>query len=315
MSILSDFLLRSNAVAKGTLPLVHTTRALHLKTICASNRIVPASCDVFKGQDLTYFFMGRPAYKYHSTELEAEYWQLPCCFVFEFSSVQKIDRIFPFDSGAFKRGRYPGYINEMELNDFEASAAPDAASKIVGAFFETTSRYFRLTNKGQEEFEKEFQLGVFDAEIKALHRLSREKSAELFYDRRFSIELQSSEVLDLTLKTPLAVIVPMTYLDDRDFRDQLESGWKCIPLGYPTYAFNSHHHYYAIYERVRRRSLDRRVFCSERRCQGQLHSLRIFTSALTYPSFLIPTSRRIRVISSYKISTRNFSLRTFARLI
>jgi hypothetical protein len=250
MSTLSDFLLRPNVPAKGILPLVHTTRALHLRTICPSNKIIPARCDVFTGENLTYFFMGRPAYKYYSGGGEAEYWQLPCCFVFEFSSVQKIERIFPFDSGAFNGRLYPTYINEMELNNFEASAASDAASKIVGAFFGTTSRYFRLLNRDQEEFEKEFQLGAFDAEIKALHRLSRERSGESFDDRRFSIELQSSGVLDLTVTKPLAVIVPMTYLDDGNFRNQVESVWACTPLRYPTYAFSSHHHYYAIYERV-----------------------------------------------------------------
>ena len=194
--------------------------------------------------------LGRPAYKYESDGSEAEYWELPCCFIFEFSSVRNIRRIFPFDSGAFAKGRYPPYIRRMDLKFFEASPAPEAVSRIIGAFFGNAASYFTLKSKDREKFESEFRLGVFDAELKALHRLSLEKSPSSFDDRRFSIEVQTPNTLDLRLINPLAVIAPQIYYDDPDFLRHVETEWACVPLGYPIYTFSSDKYYHPVYERV-----------------------------------------------------------------
>jgi hypothetical protein len=64
MSTFSDFLSRNNITLGGVLPLVHSTRAYHLKGIVGSNKIIAAPCDVFRPETLSYFFVGRPAYKY-----------------------------------------------------------------------------------------------------------------------------------------------------------------------------------------------------------------------------------------------------------
>jgi hypothetical protein len=234
----------------GSLPILHTTQAYHLKGISDTNKILSKPCDVFTGENLSYFFVGRPAYKYQSDGSEAEYWELPCCFVFEFGAVRDVKRIFPFDSGAFAKKRYPRYINEMDLNYFEASAAPDAVSRIIGAFFGEPASYFELRSKDRGKFESEFGLRVFDAELKALHRLSRERSPTSFDDRRFSIEIQSSNGLDLKVINPLAVIAPLIYFDDPGFRYKVETDWKCMPIGYPVFTLSSDKYYYAIYERV-----------------------------------------------------------------
>jgi hypothetical protein len=85
MSTFSEFLLRNTVRVSSVLPLVHTTPAFHLEKMWQSNQIVANPCDVFEGEDLSYFFVGRPAYKYKNDGSEAEDWELPCCFVFEFS--------------------------------------------------------------------------------------------------------------------------------------------------------------------------------------------------------------------------------------
>jgi hypothetical protein len=250
MSTFSDFLLRRTVKPDGVLPLAHTTRAYHLKKIKETDKIVPRRCDVFTTEDLSYFFVGRPAYKYESDGSEAEYWELPCCFIFEFSSVRNVRRIFPFDSGAFTKGRYPPYIKKMDLNIFEASAAPNAVSRIIGAFFGDAASYFSFNSKDRKKFESEFGLDVFDAELRALHRLSLEKSPASFDDRRFSIEVQTPDPLDLTVIHPLAVIAPHMYYEKRDFRRHVETKWACLPIGYPVYSLSSDGFYYAVYERV-----------------------------------------------------------------
>jgi hypothetical protein len=125
-----------------------------------------------------------------------------------------------------------------------------AASRIIGAFFGDVASYFRFKCKDNEKFQSEFSLGVFDAEIKALHRLAREKSPASFDDRRFSIEIQTTDTLDLTILNPLALIAPITYFDDASFRNCVETKWKCAPIGYPIFTLNSNQYFYAVYERV-----------------------------------------------------------------
>jgi hypothetical protein len=250
LSTLSDFLLRNSVVPGGTLPAIHTTQAYHLKYLQNTNKLLVTECDVFSPDKLSYFFVGRPAYKYQTDGSEAEYWELPCCFIFEFASVKGIKRIFPFDSGAFRKLRYPPYIRQMDWKHFEATAAPDAVSRIIGAFFGDLRSYFSFKSKDLGSFEKEFDLRVFDAEIKALHRLSREKSPATFDDRRFTIELQSDVDLDLNVSHPLAVIAPLPYFDEPTFRNHVETTWKATPIGYPVYTLSVEQYFHAVYERV-----------------------------------------------------------------
>ena len=57
-----------------------------------------SKCNVFKGEDLLYFFVGRPAYKKESV-LEPHYWELPTCVICEYN-ITGAKRIYPFDTGA-----------------------------------------------------------------------------------------------------------------------------------------------------------------------------------------------------------------------
>ena len=250
MTILADFLLRENVQLGGTLPVVHTMPARLLRQLSQSNVVAPQPCDVFVGETLSYFFVGRPAYKYRSDEREAEYWELPCCFIFEFEALKSVRRVFPFDTGAFHNKLYPPYINNMPMNDFEVSSVMDSTSRIIGAFFGDPRSYFDLKPKDEGNFEQEFPMQVFDQEIKALHRLARERAPVTFDDRRFSIEIQETAAIDLRATSPLAVIAPFQYYNYVPFRNQVETTWRAVPLGYPTYPLSVAAYYYAVYERV-----------------------------------------------------------------
>jgi hypothetical protein len=250
MAALSDFLLRDAIPAGGVLPVIHTTTCYHLKKFRGENKILTCMCDVFSSDKLSYFFVGRPAYKLPSDGSESEYWELPCCLVFQFTALSNIKRIFPFDSGAFAKKKYPPYINLMDINEFESCSAPNAVSRIIGAFFGDVGSYFRLRAKDRSKFEGEFPLGLFDAEIKALHRLSLERAPASFDDRRFAIEVQSAADVDLTVTHPLAVIAPLDYFDDEPFRTQVETMWKAVPLGYPMFPLNTAAYYGLVYQKV-----------------------------------------------------------------
>ena len=156
MSTLSDFLKRNTVKAGGTLPLIHTTRSYHLKELVSQNKLLATECSVFAPDKLSYFFVGRPAYKYQSTDAEAQHWELPCCFIFDFSVVTGIKRVYPFDSGAFNSNLYPPYINQIPLDHYDANDAPDAPSKIIGAFFGDVKSYFALAPKSEHSFNAEF---------------------------------------------------------------------------------------------------------------------------------------------------------------
>ncbi|WP_454717967.1 hypothetical protein [Caulobacter segnis] len=244
-----DFIARNSVVPVTNLPLVHTTASYRLDGIKTANAIVPTKCDVFE-TPLSYFFVGRPAYKVHEGDGEAEEWELPCCFIFEYEAVKNPERVFPFDSGAFARKRMPQYVSMMPIDNFNVADTPNAPLKIVGAYFGDAKKYVKGQAKEVSTFQGEFALGVFDAEIKAVHRLALEKHNAKVDDRRLSVELQTAETLDLRVTRPIAVVAPMPYFEDKAFRDHVLNEWKAQPIGYPISSLSSGAYYSAIYERI-----------------------------------------------------------------
>jgi hypothetical protein len=244
-----EFLKRNSIVPSGTLPLVHTTAAYRLDSILESGSIIPTQCDVFR-TPLTYFFVGRPAYKLHGSDAEAEYWELPACFIFEYSLVPSPEKVFPFDSGAFHQGRMPSYINMMDRDQFDVHSVPEAPTKIIGAYFPNLASYMKGKAKDTVGFQNEFTLGVFEAEAKAVHRLSLEKNNTHVDDRRLSVEIATSETFELSKNKPLAVVAPDEYFADPNFLSKVSGEWGAMPIAYPISSLSVDHYYASIYERI-----------------------------------------------------------------
>lgn len=246
MSILAQFLNKNQITKANPLPLVHTTASYHLKKIVSQKSIVPRPCNVFAGESLSYFFVGRAAYKKESFG-EAEYWELPACVVLEFFS-ERTKRIFPFDSGAFSGNRYPEFIQMMEMKDFEIVDDIEAPQKLIGTFFRNSQNYYRLRCEEESEFNKKFDVDILDEEIKALHSLIRHKNNN-YDDRRFSIEMQFSESVDLNIRRPIAIILPENYLENGDYIKKIESLGARVII-YPIYPLRKEYFYYAIYQKL-----------------------------------------------------------------
>jgi hypothetical protein len=86
MGALYDFL-QKNQIQKGNaLPAVHTTEAYFIKKFITSGRIETYNCKFFENEKLSYFFVGRPAFK-RTIDYEADYWELPMCFIVKYSAV------------------------------------------------------------------------------------------------------------------------------------------------------------------------------------------------------------------------------------
>lgn len=244
-----DFLARNSVRSTTGLPLVHTTQAYFLRSILKQDAIVPQWCDVFR-KDVSYFFVGRPAFKVRGGESEASEWELPCCFILQYDAVLKPTRVFPFDSGAFAGGRMPNYLRMMNINEFDVAALADGPTRIIGAYFADIRSYFRGRAKGTEDFQREFSPGVFDAEIKAIHRLALDTNNAKLDDRRLSVELQTDASIELTVHAPLAVIAPLPYFEDESFRQHVVNNWNAQPISYRVSSLSVSSYYSQIYERV-----------------------------------------------------------------
>lgn len=244
-----EFLARNSVQPAAPLPLVHTTAAYHLTAIRSSQEIRPQVCDVFAAP-LTYFFVGRPAYKVRISDGEAEHWELPCCFIFEYEAIPRPTRVFPFDSGAFAKGRMPSYLSLMPRENFDVGDIDGAATKIIGAYFGDGAAYLAGRPKGTDAFKSEFAIDIFDPEVEAVHRLAVDRHSQHVDDRRLTVEIQTADIIDLLIKRPIAVVAPAPYLDDPGFRNQVVDVWKAKPIAYPISTLNTSAYYSAIYERI-----------------------------------------------------------------
>jgi hypothetical protein len=90
---------------------------------------------------------------------------------------------------------------------------------------------------------------MLDSEIFSLHKLSISRDKD-FDDRYFSIEVQSTEDVDLSGNNLLAAIVPSPYLDDPDFLDLATEVWQCELLAYDIYPLRPETYYFGIYSLV-----------------------------------------------------------------
>lgn len=249
MGALADFLSRNAVAAADLLPLVHTKRAYALKRIIDDHQIAVDDCDVFQ-EDLNYFFMGRPAYKFRSSDEQAAYWELPVCFIFEYAKIPDVKRVYPFDTGAHHLGLYPDYIQIIRKQEFDVSSVADAPGKLIGAFFGDARSYFDLRAIDERAFEREHRLGALDAEVRAIHRLARSPAPATFDDRRLAIELQSTASIDLRVIKPIAVVLPQTYMDTQLVRDTIVDSWSAEPITYRLNPLSVAQHYGQLYERV-----------------------------------------------------------------
>ncbi|MGX1740253.1 hypothetical protein ACWIEX_01725 [Bosea sp. NPDC055353] len=104
--------------------------------------------------------------------------------------------------------------------------------------------------KPRPEFEQEFSLNAFDAEILAANRLSAESTPKSFDDRRFTIEIQTEETIKLNSNKLIAVIIPETYLSIAGVIEKIEGDWDAEAIGYPMYSLSTEMYYATIYREV-----------------------------------------------------------------
>lgn len=243
---LKDLLLSNRADSVEALPLVHTAPAYYIQKILTSGKIEPRPCDVFVGQKLAYFFVGRPAYK--SVGRDTMHWELPSCVITEFEN-PKPKRVHPFDTGAFKKNFLPKYVTMIDIEDYEIDGSRPSVEKYIGIFFGTSKSYYFGEPKSKDEFLKRHGILPTEASLHALISLiSGERITKELDERRSSIEYQFDETIELSSGAFKAVVIPEAYLKDRQFIRKLENSNISV-ITYPKYPLNTDHYYFAMYER------------------------------------------------------------------
>ncbi|NHO42872.1 hypothetical protein GOB83_11890 [Acetobacter fabarum] len=250
MSRLNDFLKKNNIVASAELPIVHTTQGFNLQSIIGSSELVPTPCNTFEGEDLNYFFYGKPSYKSAGDFEQSKQWEMPICFLLSPSAISNIKRIYPFDSGAFLAGRHPDYIRKMGISDFEAAPSRDTPRRIIGAFFDSIDDFFRLKPKDENKFKTEFSLSLLDAQVLALRELAGDTSLATIDDRRFAVEIQSDQKLTLDASSVEAVVISDSYVNIEEVRNYISDVLKAEIIMYSTYSLAAADHTALIYEKV-----------------------------------------------------------------
>lgn len=217
-------LIQGSAEALPRLPLVHSTDSFTFADILENGAVTPQACSVFKGEALTYFFYGRPAFRPNANEEPTGLQHyFPVCFVFKLGFSVSISRIFPFDSGAFQDGLYAAYVHKrMALGDFGLEPDSSTPAKVVATFFGSASNY--LTGKPtttQAIDQSEFEALSINALISA-------KGANNLDGRIASIEIQSAQEISIT-DAVAAVVLPGTFLDGSIGRTLKNLGVDVLP--------------------------------------------------------------------------------------
>jgi len=212
------------APSEEPLPLTHTTDAFDLRDIIADREIKPRYCSVF-GEDLSYHFYGRPAYRKNAeTQANSLAAYAPVIFIFKPTVADKAIAAFPFDSGAYVGERYSDIMHHrMSVKDFGLAPPFEKIGKLVAFYFGNNKRYFdqipsSIKGISSSEFEAQSIKELVTYRGKN-ERDDRSSTIEIVFDR--AIELRGNL---------LGIIVPNSFIKDRAFRAQLTSTLKYFGL-------------------------------------------------------------------------------------
>ncbi|MGO8098549.1 hypothetical protein [Rhizobium leguminosarum] len=241
-----DILFGNRSGRSTALPLVHTASAYFIQKILQSREIQPRPCDVFLGEQLSYFFVGRPAYK--SIGRDIAHWEMPSCVIMDFQANDP-KRMFPFDSGAFSKGLVPNYATMIDRQDYELEPTKDVVERYIGTFFGSSRSYFLGEAVNKKDFLANHGILPTEASLHALiSLLNGERIGKELDERRSSIELQFDEKVELDRGAIKAVILPEIYLQDKNFIAEIEAMGAQV-ITYPRFPLNTDHYYFAMYER------------------------------------------------------------------
>lgn len=194
------------------LGLTHITTSYSLRDVLAAGQIAPEEpCEVL-GENVTYAFYGRAAFRsgtdFSPTTLSS---LVPTVLVLDPRKVPEPKYVLPFDSGAFVAGRMDGFLHPyMPLFDFLLAPTTSSAAKLVNAVFGSNENY--LLNKARGDFE--VPNGDFEAESYRKIVLNSGMGADGLDDRAATPELIFDKAIPVKDSVVAAVIPDCLSLDE-----------------------------------------------------------------------------------------------------
>jgi len=238
------------------LPLFHNCDGLSFRDILSVDQLKPSKCSVFN-EELLYFFYGRPAYRAvkdgNAVSNNSLY---PICIVVSPNAPLNPVRIAPFDTGAFAKGLYSGFMNpRMTRADFFAEPSTDSPPRIVRTFFGNNDNYFHGKPVS-------LRIPPLEFEARSYYDLILSSITSPEDDRRQTVEVQVKDPLNLAEANVLLVILPAEFLQEEEVRAGIKR-WSAKVRTYPTFRWNPGEYTFAFFYHVEK-YLRNRGFINER---------------------------------------------------
>jgi len=224
-----------------TMSWVHATAPSVAQAVVERGHTLSESCEFF-GRALTYLNYGRPAYPFGDDRVMKSALFGPVIFVFHAIVEAHGVSLFPFDTGAFHKGLYGGWIpREYPLDSYEMKPGEDVVRRLIRRVYGSNEAYWVGQADGAGTFEGPMAVALMD--------MYGDPSVEPADDRRYAIELAVAAQLPINREYVRAVVVPDSLAADKFVLDLKHN--KNIPVFvYRTYP--------------RKKIIEHRVFIEEK---------------------------------------------------
>ncbi|MGE4484279.1 MAG: hypothetical protein AB7C97_04075 [Oscillospiraceae bacterium] len=221
------------------LAVFHSTKLRHAEEILNTGLIIPQKIDNYD-KESSFLFYGRASYPINGKGISDNY---PVCFIFK-PTIFDLDKVYPFDSGAFISGRYKGFVNEVEqLSDFQLEPDYDYVSRFINFFYTSKDKY----RQGRYNVNNIDMLKFNDYLLNAYARIISCPTIDTDH-RKNTIEFIVSEPIRIADHI-IGIVMPKELEACDDLMDKINNTYKIKHSSYRT-IFNANLVYYfsEIYE-------------------------------------------------------------------
>lgn len=250
---LRDLVRTYNADQGDALPAMHTTKFKLFRSMVGKREISlyadPTSTFI---EPLLYLFYGRPSFRILRRSSENKDIVSPICIIVSLGALVDLKRIYPFDTGGYKK--YATKVaGLLPLKAFELYSAKENAVKFALLFFANSRNYVDGGSCDKDGLRPIISKCAAAQQFVQLRECVYHADAE-YDDRAFTIELQIDTPLVLNTSTVEAVVLPRQRLDekvnDKTLETWIEDEWDAEPLCYMGSDYMEPEQYHALVKQI-----------------------------------------------------------------